>query len=285
MTQAASNAASRAHSAAKGALRGSRPIAMIARAGYAAKGVTYGLVGILAAKAAFSTGGSTGGSKSAISTLAGEGVFGQVLLWAIAIGLAAYALWNFIRCAINPEDDGDGGWKEVMKRVFHAVSGIIYASLAFWTFKFLFGMKSGSSGDGGTQGMVAKVLQWPAGHWVVGIAGLCILGYGIVLLWKAYQTKLSEKLDLSSMSEKARKATIGFGRFGMAARGVVIGMVGWFFLVAAWQHDSSEAGGLGSALKTLGGFGNVLLGVVAVGLVAYGGYELIVSRYRRIDVQ
>jgi hypothetical protein len=71
------------------------------------------------------------------------------------------------------------------------------------------------------------------------------------------------------------------GRFGLAARGVVIAIAGGFLVVAALWSDPQEATGLGGALQTLlrESFGPWLLGTVALGLVAYGLLMLAVARY------
>jgi choline-glycine betaine transporter len=74
------------------------------------------------------------------------------------------------------------------------------------------------------------------------------------------------------------------GRFGLAARGIVIGIAGVFLIVAALRFDPSEATGLGGALQELlkQSFGSWLLGVAALGLTAYGPLMLAVARYGQI---
>ena len=86
------------------------------------------------------------------------------------------------------------------------------------------------------------------------------------------------------MGEKLRKWTERWGRFGIAARGIVFGIVGAFLIRAALQYDPQEARGLGGALQTLAKqpLGPWLLGAVALGLVAFGLFMLSVARYRRI---
>ncbi|WP_148129269.1 DUF1206 domain-containing protein, partial [Dulcicalothrix desertica] len=73
-------------------------------------------------------------------------------------------------------------------------------------------------------------------------------------------------------------------RFGIAARGFVFGIIGIFLVLAAIQVDGSEARGLGGTLAVLAQqpFGSWILGVVALGLIAYGIYSVIQARYRRI---
>lgn len=255
----------------------------LARAGYAAKGVLYFIIGILAVRAAFSSGGQTGGSKDALRALANEGTFAMILLWAIGIGLVGYALWNAFRAIMDPEHEGNDG-KGIAKRIFFGISAVIHASLAVYVFTTL--LSSGGGGDSGgdgTQGIVGKVMAWGMiGRLLVAAVGAGIGGFGVQQLIKAWKVDLSDHLSLGGMSEKTRKLTIYTGRAGLAARGIVFVMVGLFFITAAWQYDSSEAGGTGAALSVLGRY-PWILGLVAIGLACYGVYMLIKAKYRRID--
>jgi hypothetical protein len=74
-------------------------------------------------------------------------------------------------------------------------------------------------------------------------------------------------------------------RFGLIARGVVFVIIGGFLIVAAVEFSSAQARGLQGALQTLQQqpYGWILLGIVALGLVAFGIYSLIEAWYRRIE--
>jgi len=273
----------RAAGQARQAAREAAPwVEKAARAGYAAKGVVYALVGILAVQVALGDGGSTEGSRGALRSLADE-PFGQVLLGLIALGLFGYVVWRAVGAFMAPEGEGTG------RRVFYAVSGAVYAGLAIWAARLALGGGGGggegSGGQGQSMGWTADLMGAPGGRWLVGIAGLALLGYGVQQLYHAYTTQIDERLDLSSMSPTMRQWTIRFGRFGVGARGVVLSMIGGFVLTAAWQADPSEARGLGGALSTLRdqSYGPWLLGLVALGLIAYGIYNLIRARYRVIN--
>jgi hypothetical protein len=71
---------------------------------------------------------------------------------------------------------------------------------------------------------------------------------------------------------------------GQGALGVVASIIGIFLIVAALHHNPGEAKGLSGALITLlqQPFGPILLGIVAVGLLAYGIYSFVEARYRRL---
>ena len=256
----------------------------LARAGYAGKGITYLLIGVLAVMAAFGTGGSTEGSKGVLAGVA-DNMFGQILVFIVGIGLAGYALWNFWRAAVDPENEGTDG-KGIAKRIFFAVSGVIHVSLAIFAIRagISGGGSSGGGGeDSGTQGMVAMALGWPGGRFIVGAVALLIIGFAVGEIIKAYKIDFTEKLKLGQMDEKTRKTTIYTGRAGLAARGVAFALVGFFIGLAAINSNPNEAGGLNKALDTLGAFGPIALGIVALGLVAYGVYMLIKAKYRRIN--
>src|SRR3954463_12931619 len=83
-------------------------IRALARAGYAAKGVQYGTIGVIAALAAVgSADGDTTDSKGALEKI-GQQSFGQALLVLMAIGLGGYALWRFVEAILDPEHEARG---------------------------------------------------------------------------------------------------------------------------------------------------------------------------------
>ena len=146
---------------------------------------------------------------------------------------------------------------------------------------------SGSVGKGSTantQDWTATLLKQPFGVALVVLVGLVVLGVAFYLFYKAYSANFQSRLNLASLGAQAKKVVISLGRFGYAALGVVFSIIGIFLMVAAFQHNASEAKGLDTALQELAkqSFGQLLLGIVALGLVAYGIYSFAEARYRRI---
>lgn len=253
----------------------------LARFGYTVKGIVYAIIGVLAVQAAFSAGGKTTDTKGALHSIAAQ-PFGSFLLAITAIGLLGYALWRFVQAINDPEHKGTDT-QGIATRLGYAISGLIYVSLAFEAVHIV--MDAGGSSDGkSTEDWTALVLRQPFGRWLVGTAGALIIGIGFYRLYQAYKVKFRKQLDLRRLNWKQETWVIRISRLGIAARGIIFVMIGFFLIQAAVQFDSSKARGLDGTLQTLAQqpFGKLLLGLMAMGLIAYAAYLWIQARYNRI---
>ncbi|WP_107670549.1 DUF1206 domain-containing protein [Cyanothece sp. BG0011] len=257
----------------------------LARAGYAAKGVVYATIGILAIQVAISAGGKTTGSSGALQSIASQ-PFGQFLLILVAIGLFCYSLWRLIEAIFDPEHRRTDS-KNIAKRIGYLFSGIIYGALGVQAVMIVTQAASSSQGSGNsTSDWTAKLMAQPFGRWLVALVGAITIGVGLYRLYYAYKVKFRRKLNLRELDVKTEKWVIRISRFGIAARGVIFVIIGFFFLQAFRQYDPSEAKGLDGVLQTLAQqpYGKILLGIVALGLIAYSIYLFVQSRYRQIPV-
>ncbi len=253
----------------------------LARLGYAAKGVVYGIVGLLAAQAAFGAGGKTTDTRGALQEIVAQ-PFGKFLLAVVALGLVGYVLWRFVQAIKDPENKGTDS-KGILQRIGYGISGVIYAGLAISAVRIILGAAGGNSNS--TQDWTARLLSQPFGQWLVGTVGAFIIGLGFYQFYKAFTAKFRKELNLTQLSDTEHKWVLGISGFGLAARGIVFCVIGFFLIQAARQSDASEARGLGEALQALAQqpYGPWVLGIVALGLVAYGIYMVIQARYRRIN--
>jgi hypothetical protein len=265
---------------AKSQVRNSDGVEWAGRAGHVAKAVSYALIALLSLQVALGDRAEPKDRQGVLRELAGKS-FGTAALVALAIGFAGYALWQFVRAAFDRSNDGTDakGWA---KRAHHAGVGAIYVGSAVIAASLVMG--SGSSGGGDEKEETAKVLDWPLGPWIVGAVGLAIFGYGIANLVKAYNKKFRKDLDEGQMSPTIRTWAIRSGVVGHAARGIVFGLVGVFLTKAALDYDPDEAVGIDGALARLAhrDYGPWMLGIVALGLLAYAVFCLVQARYRRV---
>ncbi len=265
----------------------SRWMTILARLGYAAKGVVYLIIGWLAVQLAIGAGGKTTDQRGALQTIY-EQPYGKFLLALVVIGLLGFAIWCFLQAWFDTEGKGSD-IKGIIGRLGYAITGATYAILAFGAFQLVAGTGTSSttkSTTTSTQDVTAQLLMHSWGVVVVVILGLIVIGVACYMFAKAYTAKFQRRLLLTGLSAQLRRGVIFLGRFGYAALGVVFSIIGIFLIVAAVQHNPHEAKGLDAALRTLiqQPFGPVLLGIVALGLVAYGVYSFVEARYRRVGV-
>jgi hypothetical protein len=253
--------------------------AALARIGLIAKGVSFGIVGILAIELALGEGGKATSREGALQSLAGHD-FGKVLLVGLAAGFAAYAAWRVVQAFAERGEDA-GSWGA---RAGYVGRALIYAALAVGAIKILVGDGSESQNERAHK-TTALLLSWPAGTWIVGILGTLIVGVG---LWNAYRgitRKFEDKWRTGEMTATARTWGGRAGVAGHLARGVVFSLIGFFVVKAALEFDPKEAIGWDGALRKLANadYGPYLLGVTAAGVICYALYCFVDARYRDVS--
>lgn len=260
-----------------------RVATLLARLGFAARGLVYLLVGWFALDAAM-RGTRPGDNQGAIASLA-DLPFGRVLLIVVALGLAGYAVWRLTEAILDPERRGSD-MKGAFERAGYALSGIVHVALAFYALRITTRSAAATGaapGDAAARDWSATLLAAPAGAMLVGLVAIGLAIVAIVQFTKAWKASFAK--ELGGDTPLPHRVCL-IGRIGYAARGVVFLLSGWFFLRAATAAEADRAGGMGAALRYLQGqeHGAILLGVVAIGLALFGIYSLVESRYRHIHV-
>lgn len=269
-----------AHSANESAKKvaTSVPVKTGARVGLVAYGITHLLIAWLALQVAFGSGGEQLNQTGAFQTIAQQ-PFGRLLLWVLALGFAATALWRLTLAVWGYGYVSDRS-RNIRKRVENGAEVVVFAAFALAAAATAAG---GGSGGGGQQRATAGVLGLPAGQVLVGAAGLAILAVGAVKIVQGWQKKFREDMNLPA-DRTARELTLRLGQVGSVAVGASIGLIGVLVVVAAVRFRPQESSGLDGALKTLAAqpYGVVALVVVALGLAAYGVFCFFDARYHRV---
>lgn len=257
----------------------------LARAGITARGVLYVILGVLAilfaqGKVASEEVNQTGAFEKVV-----EQPFGKFLLVLLVIGLAAMTVWRLIQTFTGDPIEGD----EAKDKVEYFVKAVIYGFLTFTAAKITIDNWSSTSasqtsqaeGDSQQQQASSMLFDLPAGRWIVAILGVVLIA---IALYQFYEHAVNaEFMERLAPPPSAHKAIESFGRFGYAARSVVLVISGIFFIVAAIQHDPNQSKGISGSLQTLAeeSWGRILLWAVAVGFIVFGVYCLAEARYRR----
>ncbi|MHA7293104.1 DUF1206 domain-containing protein [Arthrobacter sp. HLT1-21] len=255
----------------------SKALEIAARAGYIAAGLLHLLIGVIALRVAMGGSGSAdqGGAISAL----GDGPGGALLLWGCAIGSIALALF-----LLSEVFFGARGLKDSDKLKFRAKNGakaVTYGVIggSFATYAAGGGKDSSES----TQNLSASLMSNPAGSvllMAVGAAVMIVGGYFVYSGATKHFTKNLSRLP----GNGAGTAVIRLGMVGYIAKGVALLVLGLLFIVATVKNNPEESTGLDGALKSLQDqpYGAWILGVVALGLIAYGVFLVIRSKYQRM---
>lgn len=246
----------------------------VMRAGYAGRGLTYVVIAGFSLWA-ISRGGEPQGTGSALASLESTSG-GEVMLALIALGLFAYAAWRFIAAALDLDAHGREA-KGLLARIGMAVSGAVHLALAIGALSLLISA-GGSEGESRIREWVGTVMGWPAGRWLVGLAGLAIIGAGLKYVIEGWTVGYERTLASSSFTTRWRAAL----RVGVAAHGVTVAVIGLLFLMAAWRADPSQAGGLAGAFDWLGkrAYGRLLVAALCLGLLGFALFCLVNARWR-----
>jgi hypothetical protein len=256
---------------------GSRPAQLLGRAGLAARGVIYVLIGWVAVLVALGKTSQEADQRGALQLLAGK-PYGLISLWLLCIGFAAYALWRLGEAAFGVTVDG----KAAVPRLRSLARAVVYGFLAVTTFSVINGARQSQSGQ--AKDWTARIMSHPGGRWAVGLAGLVIVVIGIVLVVQGAHRTFVKYLQTQQMSPRTRQVVVRLGMIGTIARGLVFALAGALVIDAAVRYQPAKAGGLDTALKTLRDqpYGELALITAALGLIIFGVYGLCEARWRKV---
>ena len=258
----------------------------LARIGFGARGLIYFVMGVIDVQVATGAAHAPADQQGALAAISAQPV-GKILLLIVLVGLVGYTLWGLIRVIFDPLHLGKDA-KGFVQRLWFLTSAFTYGSLIFPTYNLLNG--SGGSAQNGqqtaqTQQSVTPLLSSTGGQWLVGILGLISLGIGFGQVFQGLSRKFDKQFELYRLNPRQRVWIRRLGRFGTVARGITFGLIGAFLIISAVRADPSQAQGIDGALLKLAQlpYGPWLLGIVAVGLIAFGIYSMSGVLWFRLD--
>ncbi|MDB5719478.1 MAG: hypothetical protein JWP15_96 [Alphaproteobacteria bacterium] len=242
-------------------------LVLAARCGFAARGILYALIGILAMT------GRTEDPHGALGFIFRKA--GSPVLIPMGLGFLAYGVWRVVDAAFDGDDHGNDP-KGILVRIGGAACGLVYLSFALATAKLLFLHTGGGGGGGAAEQGASTALHLPGGSLLLYAAAAAFLGGGIWQFVKAWKLKFLKRVtDWAAHSVLVK----WLGRLGFAARGAVFVTVAWLFFNAARDLKASEAGGSADAMDAMPHF---LLIAIGLGLILFGLFSLIEAWFRAI---
>jgi hypothetical protein len=248
--------------------RQTRPIA---RWGCVAIGTVYVLVGtvaLLALAGVF----TDHADENRIIRVVMEWPGGTLLIWTIIAGLLGYVFWRIVEVFADPYEFGSD-WRGLATRAGVGLSGLAYGLVAYSAARIALGAPgTNESSEQEQQRLVAEILAWPAGAWLVGTAGAILLIFAVIQIVLIVRRSYTIEIDMAPRSAAMRRVIHGLAWAGYAARGVILGVIGYFLVKAAATRNPEEVGDTDTAFDFIGGgvVGDSAFFLVALATVGYG---------------
>lgn len=255
-------------------------VARVVRLGYLAKGAIYCLIGVLALRVGLGTGGGRLTDPSGVLQTVLSQRFGLVMLAMIGIGIVGYAAYYIFEAAADLRRRGGGsrGW---LDRALTMIKAAVYGLIGVQA--LLIVLFNRQPADRTEQGASA-VMQFPLGHWLLIAIGIGVVIYGMSQLRMAWGGGVDDDIDQARVRREA-PWILPLGRFGIAARSVIIILMGATFARAGWRGRAADADGYREALRTIASFDAWLLAAIGAGLLCFGIYQLCHARYARLALR
>jgi hypothetical protein len=274
MSSATSHARSSASRAAD-----SKPLEYLTRGGFVCYGVIHLLFAWVTLQLAFGNSSQESDQSGAFRSLASQ-PFGKTLVIIVVVGMVALALWQAFAAILG--ESGQEGKQAVAERVISGIRTIVYLSFAWAGVRVVTGASSSQSSS--QKSGASMMMDHTGGRWLVGLVGLVVIGVGVGLAIYGLKKSFQKHLNTRQMSRSVRKTTRRLGMAGYTAKGLAYAIAGVLVVVAAVTYDPDKARGLDVALKTLAGqsYGPWLLGLIAVGIAAFGVFCFSQAKYRKV---
>lgn len=258
-----------------GSASNSAALGMAARIGFAANGLMHVLIGYIALRIAFHHGGESDQSGAFAQLMKLPG--GMIVLWVTVVGLAALSLWFLLQAGLGIGSSSKKRWARSLVSLAKAVA---YVSVAWTAFSFILRRPSDSSAS--TTQASGTILSLHGGQLLLIALGIVTAVIGGYFIYKGARRKFRD--DIQVPSGRSERAVVVLGMTGYIAKGIAILTLGILFIIAAVKVDPQAASGLDGALKALTElpFGETILAVVGIGLIAYGLYSFARARLARL---
>ena len=254
-----------------------------ARMGYAAKGVVYLIIGVMAGLFALGRRNRPGDFSTVLLQSLHE-PFGEVLLALLTLGLFGYGVWCLIQAILDTENKGTTIFG-IVTRVFYAGVGFVYLAIGWSAIQLLTRTSTVREGDQPEQEWTARVFGIsPVTRWFAVLAGFGFLGFCIYEIRRLYIEGI-EILRPEGRKELIDNIAMHIGQVGIVARAALFAIIGSSLIWSGITFDPHKVRGISGALIEVQREpdGRWLLMAIAIGLTAYGVYMFLLAWRRRIN--
>jgi hypothetical protein len=252
----------------------------MARAGCIATGIVYAMIGVIALLSLLQL-KHGGADESSILKFLEDVPGGKIVIGIILLGMVSYIIWRFYEAINDPYLYGRQ-WKGMATRIITAFSAISDAMIAWPAVESLMGagtaMKNGEPVAQRQQ--FGELLQKDGGVWVLGLIGIITSITAIVQLVYAIKKAYEERIDMKQMKPVQKNSIHVLGYAGHFARGIILGIMGFFMLKASFTLNAQYIVNTDKAFDFIGDkVSHLVFAAVAVGTICYGFFMFAMGYY------
>lgn len=234
-------------------------------------GIIYSAIGVIAILS-FLKLKQGGADEGSLLVFLSEYLVGRIFVWIILFGTLSYIVWRIYESIKDPYDYGGNG-KGLARRTGIALSSIADVLIAYSAIMVLVGTNKIREDGIPTEQreMVGNMLRESWGEWLIISIGIVVCITAVVQFFYGITRGYKERLDIAHFSSKTKSSIHFLAWVGYLARGIIIGIIGFFFIKAGVLDNSRHVVNTDKAFDFIGDHvGHVWFILVAVGTIFYG---------------
>lgn len=245
-------------------------ISYLPKLGCYATGVIYSGIGIIALLSFFNL-REGGADESSIMMVLNDFVAGQILILLLMCGTVCYIAWRIFEVITDPYRYGSK-WKGITTRIGIALSTVADILVLTAGARVLLGIgEIQSNGQPIEERAMTRSLLDAGDTWIVVALGLIVMVTAIVQTAYGFTKGYQERVDDDGFNRTFKLIFHALAIAGFAARGIILGIIGFFFLKAGFLSDADFVVNTDKAFDFIGdNAGPAWFILAALGTIAYG---------------
>lgn len=239
--------------------------------GCVATGIIYVAIGVIAILS-FLRLKKGGADESSLLAFMNDFAVGRIFIWIILLGTVSYITWRVYETFKDPYCYGKE-FSGIAKRTGIALSTTADMLIVYTAIKVLIGAGNIQI-DGQPEGereMVNNMLQWNLGGGLIIVIGSVVAVTAAVQFFYGVTRGYKERVDIEHFSTTVKGMIHFLAWTGYFARGIILGITGFFFIKAGVLEDARYVVNTDKAFDFIGdSVGHVYFILVAAGTVCYG---------------
>lgn len=245
--------------------------------GCLATGITYTGIGIIALLSFFQL-RDGGADESSMLMVLNDFILGKVAILIILAGTACYIFWRLYETVTDPYHYGSD-WKGAARRAGIALSTVADMLIVYAAVRVLLGTAGiQTNGQPIEERAAAQALLDNGRGWIIITTGCITVATALVQLLYGGTKGYKERVNDHFFNKTTRKVFHALGLTGYAARGIILAIIGFFFLKAGLSNDPKVIVNTDKAFDFVGDhIGHIFFIALALGTVSYGLFMFVLG--------